>query len=79
MPVNVREHGSANFVYEKQGPGGGPLYVLVHAYEGDASTTAALSLIAWNRAYALFPRRTFVEKVALILQDPLPGVRDYEV
>ncbi|KAF1937461.1 hypothetical protein EJ02DRAFT_426611 [Clathrospora elynae] len=35
----------------------------------DASTTAALNFVAWNKAYAMYPRPTFLVKEAYLLQD----------
>jgi hypothetical protein len=35
----------------------------------DASTTASLNFISWNKAYALFPRESFVENQAYLLKN----------
>jgi hypothetical protein len=35
----------------------------------DASTTASLNFILWNKAYALFPQETFVEDQAYLLRN----------
>ncbi|KAH7092398.1 hypothetical protein FB567DRAFT_545550 [Paraphoma chrysanthemicola] len=45
----------------------GPLIPLLR----EATTTASLNFMTWNKAYSLFPRETLITKEAIVLQNPL--------
>jgi hypothetical protein len=77
-PIDHVSHGPADVVFEKRRPGKTTLTVLLHFSEygplhkilGEAITTSSLNFLAWDRAFSLCPRFTFVDKVAHLLQDP---------
>jgi hypothetical protein len=77
-PIDHARHGPADVVFEKGRSGKTTLTVLLHFSEygplhkilNDAITTSSLNFVAWDRAFSLCPRFTFVDKVAYLLPDP---------